>query len=381
MQFWDVDSGKQLRAIETGVIHRGSSLYFNLDPKWKTMYSTRGSQKAEQFEREGKRWFRWKMEGDIRAWDLASGKLQQSWSHKPPSQIIQVLYSADYSRACVMGYPSGEYQGRPPLQSTFWNLITGERKSLPQEYQHVSVLSPDGNSLVASVQGEGVYTSAIKIFDLNKFNDKVTIPIEQQHATATAFQYTPDQSKLIGSVTQYPGKNQFNTFQVTLKCWDATTGKELGSLQVTEPKEHPGALTFLAGGQQAVTTFNTGSVRNLCFLDLNTLKITRQIKLRDAVPGHTMMAYPIILSPDGNWITIVTRVYPRQSNDALSPEDVEQPQVHLVNAQTGDLVETFHTPHAFTASCAFSPDGKLLATTGLGNVHVWDLSLAVKQGR
>jgi hypothetical protein len=46
----------------------------------------------------------------------------------------------------------------------------------------------------------------------------------------------------------------------------------------------------------------------------------------------------------------------------------------LIDVAAGEIRETLIAPPGFAGTPCFSPDGKTLATSGLGKVHLWDLS-------
>ena len=48
--------------------------------------------------------------------------------------------------------------------------------------------------------------------------------------------------------------------------------------------------------------------------------------------------------------------------------------IHLIDVATGEILETLIAPQGFPRSACFSPDGRTLATGGLGRVLLWNLS-------
>lgn len=150
IQTWDVATGRQLITLETGG-GGGSAESFFVSPDWRSVYTSRGKLTVERLERDGKRLNDWKNEGDIRVWDLGTGKLQRTWKTDPPASIMVAKFSPDRSKVATFEYPSGVYERRGPARCRLWDLPAGQHKPLPTEVSYVSTFSPDGKTLVAGV--------------------------------------------------------------------------------------------------------------------------------------------------------------------------------------------------------------------------------------
>ncbi|HWB11329.1 MAG TPA: WD40 repeat domain-containing protein [Pirellulales bacterium] len=88
VQFWDVESGKELVAIDTGYGYRASDPFFSLSSDWRTLFSARrGEVTRTAVEKDGQRLARWEFDGDVRSWDVATGKLRHTFQHSPPRGI------------------------------------------------------------------------------------------------------------------------------------------------------------------------------------------------------------------------------------------------------------------------------------------------------
>jgi hypothetical protein len=58
----------------------------------------------------------------------------------------------------------------------------------------------------------------------------------------------------------------------------------------------------------------------------------------------------------------------------LPPEDLRQPRIEIIDAASGRILETIYSPQAYLTSLAISLDGKTLATSGHGEVLLWDMT-------
>ena len=110
IQTWDAPTGEQLTSVETGYAKRGISEYFFLTPDWRTVYVSRGKRQYSRFEREGKEMIRWEFDGDVRAWDLATGELREPFTHTPPRNILTMRLSPDASSFLTGDEISGDYE-------------------------------------------------------------------------------------------------------------------------------------------------------------------------------------------------------------------------------------------------------------------------------
>jgi WD40 repeat protein len=80
--------------------------------------------------------------------------------------------------------------------------------------------------------------------------------------------------------------------------------------------------------------------------------------------------------PSGKWLAVTTlESRPDQIWGAgLSPLAMPQPRIRILDMATGNFVETLVMPQCYPRSLAFSPDGKTLASSGNGEVLLWDFS-------
>src|SRR5262249_22449228 len=74
VQIWDVANRKEIRRIDTPSGLPGSAGYAQITPGWSTLYVPVQKSSVRRMEREGKSFNRVEYGGEIRVWDVRSGK-------------------------------------------------------------------------------------------------------------------------------------------------------------------------------------------------------------------------------------------------------------------------------------------------------------------
>jgi hypothetical protein len=84
----------------------------------------------------------------------------------------------------------------------------------------------------------------------------------------------------------------------------------------------------------------------------------------------------LAFAPTGRQIALFTWHRPPElegaRDEALIPQDFPQPKVFLLDVTTG-AAETIVCPHGWPGQVAFSPDSRVLAVSGAGAVHLFDV--------
>ncbi len=174
---WDVAAGRDVTTIETGYGYRGSMDYIFLSPDWRTLFVSRGTRKFEQVEKDGKRLLHWTCDGDVRAWDPATGRLLRTYKHEPPRGINSMELSPDGTRFITREELSGTSEGQPKGAVSTWDVQTGRYHALPDDLQSYSQFSPDGRSMaLTAVDGAG-HARAVKLLDAATGRERLSIPV------------------------------------------------------------------------------------------------------------------------------------------------------------------------------------------------------------
>lgn len=359
---WDVASGKQLAQIETGYGYRSSSDYFCLSPDWKTLYVPHEKSKTTRVEKDGKKMTRWDFSGDVRAWDLATGRLRHTFTHTPPCGMGQIVLSPDGTTFATFEQLSGITERGWDHAASLWEVKTGQFRPLTGRLFYWSVYTPDSRILAAPVDlGSG--RSAIKLFDAATAREMGSIAVPEKNARIAYIAYSPDGKLLVGQV-----RDEAKSQRHWLRFWDPATGRTLASIEGEK-----GAffinMAFSPDGRSLLATDSANEGR-LALFDVQDRKLVRTLVLEK----KAYVAAPVF-SPDGKWLAALTQVIPEEMlKREWIPEDMPQPHIHLIDTASGAVRETLVAPQGTGGAACFSPDGRTLATSGNGRVLLWDMT-------
>ena len=372
IQVWDAPTGEQLTRVETGYAKRGSSEYFSLTPDWRTVYVSRGKRQHSRFEREGKEMIRWEFDGDVRAWDLATGELRETFTHTPPRNILTMGLSPDASSFLTGDEISGDYELGMGAKwaATLWDVETHQPRPLPDGLEPYGCFSPDSKTIAMSFLDDDGYATAIKLFDVALAEERLSIPITGDDSWAYVEAFSPDERLIVGHLQAFPKRNKWQDWQSTLKVWDAASGQELASFPAEGKECGFTGITFSQDGRVLAAATWRGEKARLYLFDVESLRLLHAIDLAE----KAIVRDPVF-SPDGRWLAAITQVVPDDPrNPDPNPEDLPQPRIHLLDVASGEVRETLFAPPGIATCACFSPDGQTLATTGQGKVLLWDLT-------
>jgi WD40 repeat protein len=367
VQIWDVASRKELRRFETPPGYRGTSQYAILAPDWKTLYVPVERRAVRTIERDGKKSYRFDYSGEIRVWDILSGKEKESL--KPPAGWAPLYgrITPDSRFILCAEQPSYDVSDIPPCVTILWDLHTGRRTKffdgivLPK-------FTPDGKSALTERFERDVksatWSSEVRIVDLpsGKVTAKVSCP--RNDVAFSVWAISPDghvMAVYVGDITG--AAKEFGFFDIkTLE----PRGKLVGPS--ASPKSGMTSGVFTSDGKRFIAIDETA---NALVWDIAEQKLIRKVHLgRDDAP------WSFAISPDGG--TLAFSWMPKRDPSLAKvlmpdPQDLPQPRISLIDLAGNAPPRILIAPHGYRGDVAFSPDGKTLAFGSSGAVHLFDL--------
>jgi WD40 repeat protein len=321
LRFWDVATGKALRALAIEARHTGGALALSPDGKVAAVGGYAG----------------------IQVWDIPAGK---ELLRLKLTGVGALAFTPD-GKQLIAGVGSGDFRDR---SVRVFDLTTAqERLRLQWHKQAVNVIgcTPDGRMLVTASRGNGTVCCA----DLTTGAVLRTIPNEDRSTWDRAIALGPGARLAVGWCARPGGDGSERYFRL----YDLGTGKEVRRFGRWFGG-HNGdqmAAAFSPNEKMLASVDCDGTLR---LWDLDTGRELRKI-LQPA--GHPSMRP--VFSPDGKTLVLSDgyriRLYDLSSGQELHPHEGHESDVDTV---------------------AFAPDGKTLATSSYldRTVRLWDVTSA-----
>jgi WD40 repeat protein len=361
VQIWDVASRKEVRRIDTPSGLRSSSDYAQLTPDWKTLYVPVQKRSLKSFERDGKKLHRIEYSGEIRVWDVASGKEQEPLRPAAGSAPTHAKLAPGGRILFGIEQPSFDTDTPTKVVTVVWDLATGKKRKLGDDYEYPS-FAPDGKTLVTDVRDYTAKTSVAKVMELATGKDLARLNCPEKDRFFSVRSIAPDGSV----VAVYLGGKKGAPLEIWFR--DARTLAERGKmLGKGDPESYWAGDSglFTPDGNWFLAVDGAG---NLLVWNVAERKLERSVPLRGERFGR------LAISPDGQMLAIgwAPKGDP-ELEKSEDPQDWPQPRVSLIDLAGKAPPRTLIAPHGSLVALTFSPDGRTLAVGSTGAVHLFDL--------
>jgi WD40 repeat protein len=366
---WDLATGKLLTTVEAGFGMRGGrgrADYFFPSSDWQTLFTWRSPWNYELVERGGKAVPCFDFQGEVRAWDLATGRLRQTFRHQPPRGIVWGKPSPDGTTFATVEELPGVWEGRPREVAGLRDVRTGRYRALPDglEDDAEGDFSPDGRTLVMPApEDDG---RILRLFDSTTGREKGVI--REKGGSVTCLGFLPDGRLLVDAVLK-----KGDEFSRQLQWWDPATVRKVAASTKDKDEYFYSARCSPDGGTVAAVSERGKKWRLLLFRVPG--KPAEAVPLMELAKGETPSCFALAFAPNGKWLAALTQVEPaRRARGEVDVREVPQPLVRLIDVAAGKIRETLVCPSGYAGSACFSRDGKTLATSVSGRVLLWDLT-------
>ena len=216
-------------------------------------------------------------------------------------------------------------------------------------YIAAASISPDGRE-IAVVNG-GTQFSILSV----ETGRPVRSFVIGEHLRNNQVFHTPDGKRLV--TAGYNG----------IHVWDALDGRKINSIPPADKDRRDGMICLSEDGKAVSvwTMYQNAFVKVMRLADgaeLGTIK-----------PLHNSTLHST-LSPDGSLAATWGQHY---AQGQPKPEDLLIPRsVHIWDVKTAKLLMTLQTENTNITAVRFSPDGKRIATSGLGSIQLWETATA-----
>jgi|GEM_PF-517185 len=369
VQFWDLESRKEIRRMEGEKGYRGTADYALLTPDWKTVLVGEETRKVKRLEDQGKQDTRIEYSGRVQIWDAETGE-QKSFLH--PASGYGAGYcqlSPDGKRLVLVemkSYLTSEAGKASVAQTSLWDLQTQERRLLGDGFMAPN-FSSDSKFGYFSITNNEKKTSMIKKIDLDSGETLAEFDCKEQDRQISLQGVSPDNRWLAAELGGKLGAPP------TILFLDTTTLKEKARLVLeADPKTYgwqPGS--FSPDSKLFEVSDGQGDIH---LWGLDEKKVIRSIPMQKKSRSRSF-------SPDGQYLAIVWVPKTNEVRDeGREPEPIDLPQPRISLFDLNDPTKApivLIAPHGYCGSISFRPDGKQLAFGSSGGVHIFDIEKLV----
>lgn len=373
---YDVENGSRLAQLDTGKSWRGSANYVHVTPDERFMLTTKERfAKIEYFDKDNQPMKRYTGAQSIRRWNLETGELL--WTDKRPDQgrIVMLKLSPTGNVFVMEEQIAGEFPRSTQEQrrAFYGETSTGMLHPLPPNLSGFGLFSPDGKVFATFQKTSEDIVQSIHLLDGTNFRELASWPVAEPLSNCY-FKEMTAKKQLLYQQQVFARKDKWNDTTTRLMMLDLSQAQSKPQILLPDLKNCP--LARLSHDQNQLLYITKEGYQ----YELKQMDLLNPSKVRSTpLPSEPKRLYgsTCTQSHHGKYLALAHWAeIPKEllGEDQITPEQVGQPRIILVEVATGKVVETLVSPHAFLAGLAFSPDDKTLASSGQGCIHLWDLS-------
>jgi peroxiredoxin len=172
-----------------------------------------------------------------------------------------------------------------------------------------------------------------------------------------------------GCLHSFEAPDDWRNKKCELKFWSVDSGEEILSIPPAEKSEVFMWIKTSPDGRTVVaTTYDLEQGRGRVLLVDVPTRSTKVV-----VFDATQMPREPVFHPGGQWVAVGAQILPPgKLTREPAAGALAQPRIRLIEVASGKTLEELVAPQCYLNSLAFSPDGKTLATSGPGEVLLWD---------
>jgi WD40 repeat protein len=363
VQIWDVADRREIRRIDTPPGYRGSFHYALLTPDWKTLYVPVERRTSKTIEKGGKSITRFEYSGEVRVWDLTTGKEQDSLRPTDGSAPVHAGLSPDGRHLVCVEAPSYDTDHRLKETTWAWDLTTGARRKLDEGYT-TPTFSPDGKRVAYTTHDWDANTHTLKLVELASGKELARFPGPDKDQFLWNGEFSPDGAVLAAHLNVLKKGPR-----PEVRLLDGKTLAERGRFVAEPDADGLGNVSgrFSPDGKVYVISDRAGKAH---VWDLAAGKVVRSFEVGS-------QSWALAFSPDGKTLAVGWAPAGDPDEERVhdpDPRDYPQPRVTLFDLAGSAPPRVLVAPHGYVGGVAFSPDGKTLAFGSAGAVHLFDLT-------
>lgn len=362
VQIWDWTANSVVRRIDTPPGLRGSAEYALISPDWKTLYVPVEKRTVKQSERDGKRIARVEQSGEIRIWDLSTGKEKDPIKPAEGTSPTYAKLSPD-GRFLIYIQRSGYEAGQLQKDTTIICDLEGGKKSKLCDGYGTTVFAPDGKTVAVDVNDYETKTDVLKLFDVVTGKELAKLACPEKDLSFSLRGFSLDGSL----IAVCPGGKLGAPHEVWFR--DGKTLEDRGRfIGDADPKGYGWAGGKFTPDSRHYVVFDGKGKGHVW--DIGGKKVSRTLDIG-------VNAWRLVFSPNGTTLAVAWAPKGDEDQDGArdpDPRDLQQPRVTLFDLAGTKPPRVLIAPHGYVGGLAFSPDSKTLAFGGTGAVHLFDLT-------